>query len=70
MLDAIDRLSQDAREEITAHFAVGDHIEIGCLLEGEGFIDGSIFNPFELGGRQYASLRGQPRFFQVDRTQQ
>src|SRR5437870_10671041 len=46
--EAVDSLGHLALERKPPHFAVGHDVEPGCLLEGNGLVDGAILYGLEL----------------------
>jgi len=56
LVEALERLDQVAEECVTSHLAVGDHVEPGGLLQGDGFVHGAILDPLERRRREIAAL--------------
>ena len=67
---AFRRIDQMTEERITPHLAIGDHVQARLRLQGNGFIDGAIFDLLELGIADLARAVSLARFLQISRAQQ
>src|SRR5215472_16082045 len=64
--ETVDSLNHLALEGKPPHFAVGHDVEPGCLLKGDGLIDGQVLHGLELGVTETPGLPLVPRFAQPD----
>jgi hypothetical protein len=68
--EAVDSLDHLALEGKPPHFAVGHDVEPGCLLKGDGLIDGAILYGLELRVTKTPGHPVVPRFAQRNRPEE
>jgi hypothetical protein len=70
LVEALERVDEVPEEGVAPLFAVGDDVEPGGFLQGDGFVHGAIFETLEFRGGQVALCEASAGVEEIIRSQQ